>query len=76
MMDSTSTYHVALTPDGDTLGLYVAGKTGSAFVVREVQDGRDSLAFDYHVYGTAQGHARDRMGLASSAGPRPPARPR
>jgi len=76
MIDPASTYHVALTPDGDTLGLYVAGKTASAFVVREAQGGRDSLTFDYHITATSQGHARDRIPSASSGTPGPPDRPR
>ncbi len=43
-------YQVMLTPDGDTRGLYVARKEPNGFVVREVQGGRGSFAFDYHVY--------------------------
>jgi hypothetical protein len=45
-------YHVMLTPDGDTRGLFVARKDPAGFVVREVQGGRGSFAFDYHVYAT------------------------
>jgi hypothetical protein len=58
---------VMITPDGDTRGLYVASKTATAFVVREVQGGRGSFAFDYHIYATTLGHARERMGLVSGS---------
>ena len=43
-------YQVFLTPGGDTRGLYVATKDAGGFTVREVQRGRDTLNFDYHVY--------------------------
>src|SRR5262249_45754570 len=43
-------YQVFLTPGGDTRGLYVAGKFARGFRVREVQGGRGSFDFDYHVY--------------------------
>ncbi len=43
-------YQVFLTPDGDTRGLYVANKYTGGFTVREVQGGRGTFGFDYHVY--------------------------
>jgi hypothetical protein len=49
-MNPRRAYHVLLTPDGDTRGLFVARKDTRGFVVREVQGGRGSFAFDYHVY--------------------------
>ena len=67
-IDPQRTYQVMLTPDGDTRGLYVAGKTATGFVVREVQGGRGSFDFDYHIYATTIGHARDRMALVSGGG--------
>ncbi len=66
-IDPRAIYHVMLTPDGDTRGLYVASKGPSGFVVREVQGGRGSLAFDYHIYATALGHAGERMTVMSDA---------
>jgi hypothetical protein len=67
-IDPQRTYQVMITPDGDTRGLYVASKTATGFVVREVQGGRGSFAFDYHIYATTLGHARERMGLVSGSG--------
>ena len=69
------TYQVMLTPDGDTRGLYVASKTATAFVVREVEGGRGSFDFDYHIYATTLGHARERMALVSGAAPAGPRAP-
>lgn len=66
-IDPRTIYHVMLTPDGDTRGLYVASKGPTGFVVREVQGGRGSLTFDYHIYATALGHAGERMALMTDA---------
>jgi len=60
-IDMRDGYHVMLTPDGDTRGLYVASKTPTSFVVREVQGGRGTFDFDYHIYATTLGHAGQRM---------------
>ena len=49
-MDASHTYQVFLTPDGDTRGLYIASKSAAGFTVREVQGGRGTFDFDYHVY--------------------------
>jgi hypothetical protein len=42
-------YYLFLAPLGETRGLYVSIKTPSAFQVREIEHGRDSLAFDYRI---------------------------
>jgi len=60
-IDLRSAYQVMLTPDGDTRGLYVAMKSPTSFVVREVQGGRGTLAFDYHIYAAGLGQAGERM---------------
>ena len=60
-IDTRQTYQVMLTPDGDTKGLFVANKTANGFVVREVQGGRGSLDFDYHIYAIALGQAGQHM---------------
>jgi hypothetical protein len=65
-LDPRETYHVFLTPDGDTRGLYVAAKTPAGFVVRETQGGRGSFAFDYRVVGTAFGSAGKRSAFVAS----------
>lgn len=63
-IDTGRPYQVLLTPGGDTRGLYVAAKNSSAFVVREVQGGRGSFDFDYHVYATQFG-ANQHMSVAA-----------
>jgi hypothetical protein len=70
-MDQSTVYHVFLTPDGDTRGLFVAQKTPQGFVVRETQGGHGSLAFDYRVVATVDGQAgrRSTLSVASSNGP-------
>jgi hypothetical protein len=42
-------YHVFLTPEGDTGGLYVSGRSARAFTVREQQNGTSSAGFSYRV---------------------------
>ena len=62
-IDAHAAYHVFLTPNGDTRGLYVAMKTAAGFVVRETQGGRATLDFDYRVIAAAPGRAQERMAL-------------
>jgi|SRR5579863_677978 len=66
-IDTSRAYQVMLTPDGDTRGLYVASKTPTGFVVREVQGGRGTLDFDYHIYAPALGQATTHMVEMSQA---------
>ncbi len=66
-IDPRAPYHVMVTPDGDTRGLYVERKTLAGFIVREVQGGRGSLEFDYHIYAPARGHAGERMVVMTRA---------
>jgi len=42
-------YHVFLTPNGDCKGLYVAEKSATSFVVKELAGGTSSIAFDYRI---------------------------
>lgn len=51
-LDTSRTYHVFLTPEGDSNGLYVTGKTASGFSVRESRHGTSTIAFDYRIVGT------------------------
>lgn len=60
-IDGQRPYQVMLTPDGDTRGLYVVQKSPTSFTVREVQGGRSSIAFDYHVFATRLGYASQHM---------------
>jgi hypothetical protein len=45
----TSDYHVFLTPEGETSGLYVSGRTERDFEVREQGRGTSSVAFSYRI---------------------------
>jgi hypothetical protein len=44
-------YRVFLTPEGDCKGLYVRGKRGASFEVRELQGGTNNVAFSYRIVG-------------------------
>jgi hypothetical protein len=66
-LDLRSPYRVFLTPDGDTRGLYVAGKTPTGFTVRETQGGRGTFAFDYRIIGSAAGGTGERTTLVTPA---------
>ena len=66
-IDTHTKYQVMLTPDGDTSGLYVASKSPTGFVVREVQGGRGSFDFDYHIYAQVLGHTGQRMDVMTKA---------
>jgi hypothetical protein len=48
-MVQTDDYHVFLTPEGDTQGLYVSARTPGRFEVREQQGGTSNLMFSYRV---------------------------
>jgi hypothetical protein len=65
-LDTRQVYQVMLTPDADTRGLFVAAKSPTSFVVREVQGGRGTFAFDYHIYAVPLGRAGQRMSLMAN----------
>lgn len=65
-LDPRQVYQVMLTPDADTRGLFVAAKSPTSFVVREVQGGHGTFAFDYHVYAVPLGQAGQRMSLVGA----------
>ena len=53
-------YHVFVTPEGDCRGLYVRGKTAASFEVRELSDGKSSVAFSYRIVGRRRDITRHR----------------
>jgi len=55
------TYHVFLTPNGDSNGLYVARKTSAGFEVREHGGGGSNVAFDYRIVVRRRGYETVRM---------------
>jgi hypothetical protein len=62
-------YHVFLTPNGDCNGLYVTQKTATSFVVRELNRGTSSIAFDYRIMAKRKGHENVRMAEAAHIPP-------
>ncbi len=54
-------YHVFLTPNGDCKGLYVAQKSATSFLVRELGGGTSSLAFDYRIAAKRRGYEQVRL---------------
>ena len=54
-------YHVFLTPNGDSKGLYISRKTATSFEVRESGSGRSTLAFDYRIVARRKGYETIRL---------------
>jgi hypothetical protein len=54
-------YHVFLTPNGDSKGLYVSRKTATSFEVREQGGGQSSIAFDYRIVAKRSGYENVRL---------------
>lgn len=59
--NASVTYHVFLTANGDSNGLYVARKTTTGFEVREHGGGGSSVAFDYRIVVRRRGYETIRM---------------
>jgi hypothetical protein len=56
-----ASYHVFITPNGDSKGLYVTAKTATGFEVRESGGGTSSLSFDYRIVAKRAGYENQRM---------------
>jgi hypothetical protein len=54
-------YHVFLTPNGDSKGLYVVAKTAAGFEVRESGGGTATLSFDYRIVARRRGYESQRL---------------
>jgi hypothetical protein len=54
-------YHVFITPNGDSKGLYVIRKTATSFEVRESGGGVSSLSFDYRIVAKRRGYEAQRL---------------
>src|SRR5215831_12921508 len=54
-------YHVFLTANGDSNGLYVARKTAAGFEIREHGGGTSNVAFDYRIVARRRGYEAIRM---------------
>jgi hypothetical protein len=60
-IDRAAGYLVFITPEGDSRGLYVIGKTGTGFEVRESQGGQSSIPFSYRIVATPFGVRANRL---------------
>jgi len=60
-VNTGSEYHVFLTPNGDSKGLYVSQKTATSFEVREQGGGHSSIAFDYRIVAKRSGYENVRL---------------
>jgi len=58
---SDASYHVFLTPRGDSNGLYVTNLTPTSFEVRESHGGTSSLDFDYRIVAKQRGYETERL---------------
>ncbi len=60
-VSETADYHVFLTPNADSKGLYVINKTLTSFEVRESGGGTSSLTFDYKIVAKRRGYESQRL---------------
>jgi hypothetical protein len=60
-VNTTTDYHVFLTPKGDCKGLYVTNETATGFDVRELGAGNSSVAFDYRIVAKRAGYENQRL---------------
>ena len=60
-VNTNADYHVFLTPNGDSRGLYVARKTATSFEVREQAGGTSNIAFDYRIVARRKGYESTRL---------------
>jgi hypothetical protein len=60
-VNSSSEYHVFLTPEGDCRGLYVSKKTPSGFEVHELAGGQSNSAFSYRIVALRRGFESVRL---------------
>jgi hypothetical protein len=60
-VSAAADYHVFITPNGDSKGLYVIRKTATSFEVRESGGGVSSLSFDYRIVARRRGYEAQRL---------------
>jgi hypothetical protein len=56
-----NTYHVVLTPGGESNGLYVTNKTGQGFAVHEQHSGTSTVEFTWVVYAHPRNQKSERL---------------
>jgi hypothetical protein len=60
-INPSADYHVFLTPNGDSRGLYVVAKTPTGFEVHESGGGKSTLSFDYRIVAKRRGYEAQRL---------------
>lgn len=60
-VNAAASYHVFLTANGDSNGIYVAQKTATGFEIREHGGGTSNVAFDYRIVAKRRGYEAIRM---------------
>jgi len=60
-VSGSAEYHVFITPNGESKGLYVVSKTANSFEVRESGGGTASISFDYRVVAKRRGFEAQRL---------------
>ena len=71
----TDTYHVFLTPEGESNGLYVADRTPTGFTVREQQGGTSAVAFAWRVVAKRKDIVGERLAKVAAPPPLTPVTP-
>ena len=66
-IDPSRSYLVFITPLGDCHGLYVAARSPSGFVVRELMSGRANVAFQYRIVAHPFGDRATRLPAVAPA---------
>ncbi len=64
-IDPSRSYLVFITPLGDCHGMYVAERSASGFVVRELMNGRSTVAFQYRIVAHPYGDRSTRLPSAT-----------
>jgi hypothetical protein len=65
-------YHVFVTPEGDSRGVYVTERDSTGFVVQEQQGGRGSVAFSYRIAARPRNAEKRRLARLDDADLTPP----
>ena len=61
VIDPTTRYLVSVTPEGDCRGLYVADRSPTGFMVRELEGGHADVAFEYRIVAKRFGVEASRL---------------
>jgi len=64
-VNTSTEYHVFLTPKGDCKGLYVTNETATGFVVKELGGGTSGVEFDYRIIALRIGYENVRLPIAA-----------